>query len=526
MFSSTKEKTNQKQALASSKSKESRYAFAFKVIIWQVLAFLLVEFSLSLAGLGEEEIFKLDPVLGFKHMGNKKVTWRSEGFATSYFNQDGLREPELSLVKPAGTFRVALLGDSLTESLQVPFEQSFAYQIQQRLSKQCSRPVQVINFGTSGYSTAQEYLQLKLQVLNYKPDLVLLCYNSRDCFENWSPPDEVLTNVRPAALHLPGGKLIVDSSPVSGWMRTPRARFLQQVEFLRHYSRLWGLFSAAELDWSMHNDGYKRLLFFLTKPGKAIRQTAAELAGFWKDFSQKSLTADASPFKNWTMLRAFNKTNCENLQAFQSATVGIKHKSSEAVQSANPCAHASSASPGLAETHSLANSAAKTVTGTVVLAKTTPSKKASRSIYHDLVVRTLGSLLASMNATCNASGARFAVVAMPVRSALYAKQGMATAFNDFDYNDELEMLQGVCKEKELSLINVHEPAKALSAQSRDYLFYLVHLTPRGHDFVAEQLAPAVESYVAGATRSSSLDKQRPGSADFQPAQTNPGGQAR
>ena len=102
-----------------------------------------------------------------------------------------------------------------------------------------------------------------------------------------------------------------------------------------------------------------------------------------------------------------------------------------------------------------------------------------------------------MKTSSELSGAKFAVVALPVRSALSAKQGMQTAFLDFDYNDEIKMLEGVCKEKNIPLINVHEKAKALSAEDRDYLFFLVHYTEKGHQFVAKTLTPMLKDYVGG-----------------------------
>ncbi len=160
-------------------------------------------------GLGEQDIYKLDRVIGFKHFPDKRVTWRSEGYSQSYFDSDGMREPGLTIAKPAGVYRVALLGDSMVEGLQVPIDQTFGKLIEPKLSKDTGRNVQVINFANSGYSTVQEYLQLKDKVFKYKPDLVVLGYMSRDMFENWSPPDATLTNVRPVAVHLPGHELVV-----------------------------------------------------------------------------------------------------------------------------------------------------------------------------------------------------------------------------------------------------------------------------------------------------------------------------
>ena len=521
-----------------------------------MLAILFVEVGLFFAGLGEEEIFKLDSQVGFKHMTNKRITWRSEGLGTSYFDAHGLREPNVTLIKPAGTYRIALLGDSLTESLQVPLEQSFSYAMEKGLQEQTHKQIQVLNFGTSGYSTAQEYLQLKNDVLAFKPDLVLLCYNTRDCFENWSPPDEVLTNVRPAALHLPGGKLVVDSSPVALWMKSPRARGLRNFDFFRQHSRLWGLLAAAELDLSMHNETYKRVLFFLTKPGKALRQTGNEINTWIKaklnppavpienastgvPGSQAAVEASTSqdtskPLTTAQNVSTGNKTAIDSATNPSASTVNARTDvaSSEAVvdaattqEKSRPVASAKNASNDSASAGNIASTnsaskvsagasstgsagfqpASKTTAVAKISTKSIPAKNVSPSAtpadpsatYRGLIERTLGSLLSEMKNETAKNGGKFAVVALPVRAALSIRNGMEDKFCNMSYGDELTMLNKVSQPYNIPIIDLQEPAKQLSDQEKDYLFYLVHLTPRGHKFVASQLTPAVERIVAG-----------------------------
>jgi hypothetical protein len=331
----------------------------------------------------------------------------------------------------------------------------------------------------------QEYLQLKKQVLAYKPDLVLLCYNSRDCFENWSPPDEVLTNVRPAALKLPGRALLVDSSAVKQWMRTPRAKFLKQFELLREHSRLWGLFAAAEIDWSMHNETYKQLVFFLTKPGKAIRKTWTDLSGLIHKLG---------------VLRPLDKS-CQDGGAFagslpaRSATNVAARSTSKETDSSNRTAEparcvTSCSAPSKTSTEP-AHSTAITKTATSQSHAQKKPHTPADSNYQNFIEQTMGSLLEEMNKCSSNSGARFAVIALPVRSALSSKKGVLASFNNIDYNDELIMLEFICKEKGIPYFNIHESAKLLSDSSREDLFYLIHLKPQGHDFVAKEIAPHI-----------------------------------
>jgi hypothetical protein len=306
----------------------------------------------------------------------------------------------------------------------------------------------------------------------------------------------VLTNVRPAALHLPGRKLVVDTSPVTQWMKTPRAKFLKQVEFLRQNSRLWGLYSAAELDWSLHSEAYKKLIFFATKPGKAIRQSIGEFNAYTKELMVKfhmsknvAGVPDSVNSKPSSALKTVESVIAK--RPAESVTANAARSTVASTSAARSTVAVADSSAARSETAKSASTVDKHVESTAA--------QPGRLNYQQLIVRTLGSLIAEMKTTSNDNGAQFAIVALPVRSALSVRKGMETAFNDFDFNDEVKMLQGICSEKKVDLINIHEQAKNLSAKDKDELFFLVHLTPEGHSFVAKQLKPFVEPYVrAGA----------------------------
>jgi len=92
-------------------------------------------------------------------------------------NSEGLRDREHPRHKPAGTVRVAVPGDSYAEALQVPLGDAFRAVTGRRLSAREAfggRQLEVINFGVSGYQTAQELVTLRRRVWDYSPDIVLL----------------------------------------------------------------------------------------------------------------------------------------------------------------------------------------------------------------------------------------------------------------------------------------------------------------------------------------------------------------
>jgi hypothetical protein len=103
--------------------------------------------------------------------------YRKEGEAFVRINSDGLRDREHSLKKPGDTIRIAVLGDSYPEAFSVYLEDAF-WSVMERKLQECAafagKNVEVINFGVSGYGTAQELLTLREHVWKYSPDIVML----------------------------------------------------------------------------------------------------------------------------------------------------------------------------------------------------------------------------------------------------------------------------------------------------------------------------------------------------------------
>src|SRR5262249_26814814 len=102
-------------------------------------------------------------------------------------NSAGFRGPEWTVAKPPGTFRIAVLGDSFTEAPQVAYEQTFCSVLEGELAR-CGaltgKKVQVLNFGTDGYGTAQELVTLRRHAWRYSPDLVVLAFFSGNDLRN------------------------------------------------------------------------------------------------------------------------------------------------------------------------------------------------------------------------------------------------------------------------------------------------------------------------------------------------------
>ncbi len=102
---------------------------------------------------------------------------------TGHINSMGWRDRERSVDKPAGTFRIAVLGDSYVEAFQVEQDSTFVARAErafQRVHPPAFDNVEVMNFGRSGMSPTEEFIVLERDVLPCHPDAVLLLFTPQN----------------------------------------------------------------------------------------------------------------------------------------------------------------------------------------------------------------------------------------------------------------------------------------------------------------------------------------------------------
>ncbi len=91
------------------------------------------------------------------------------------YEQRRVHDVEHELDKPEGAYRIAVLGDSYIEALQLPIEEGFAQQLEPFLQRRLKgQRVEVINLRVSGIGPARYYRMLEVKGLRYKPDLVVM----------------------------------------------------------------------------------------------------------------------------------------------------------------------------------------------------------------------------------------------------------------------------------------------------------------------------------------------------------------
>lgn len=219
--------------------------------------------------------YTADALVGWSLRPGAEAWETDEGVAWSRINRHGYRDRERTVPKPANTYRVAVLGDSITEARQVEMEQTFTALAEAELNRQpcCNgRAVEVLNFGIPGHGTSQELLLLRERVWQFSPDLIVLqFYSGNDIFNNHRAVNISTPEKAPYFL-LRNGKLELDES------------FRQGRAFDPFYIKLKGL-GADVLNHS--------LLLQLAYKVNRVRVQRAELARL--DTNSQAVIAPEAP---------------------------------------------------------------------------------------------------------------------------------------------------------------------------------------------------------------------------------------
>lgn len=217
------------------------------------VALLVCEAVLRLSGWTAPIFTEPDSHLGVRLVPNAEGWWREEGATYLKINSAGFRDREHSKSKPAGTFRIAVLGDSYAEARQVSMEATFWSIMEKRLAACANlngKRIEVLNFGVSGYGTAQELIMLRREVWAYSPDLVLLAFSTGNDIRDNSPtlsqdgtrPFFVYRNEQ---LVLDDSALVArDSTLAFRLWRSPPGRVM---EWFRQHSRVVQLINRAQV---------------------------------------------------------------------------------------------------------------------------------------------------------------------------------------------------------------------------------------------------------------------------------------
>ena len=189
-------------------------ALASATVLSTLTACGVAEVGLRLSGFSFPLFSRPDETTGSSTRPGVAGWSTEEGHAYVEINSSGFRDREHTLEKPPDVFRIAVLGDSYTEAMQVQLDATFPAVLERELgacAARGSRRAEVLSFGGSSYGTAQELLVLRRHVWRFAPDLVVLAFYTANDVRNNSralEPDRV----RPFFVRDGSGALRADMS--------------------------------------------------------------------------------------------------------------------------------------------------------------------------------------------------------------------------------------------------------------------------------------------------------------------------
>jgi hypothetical protein len=157
----------------------------FLIIIEIIIVIVAIELILSLVfkshpSLHEDKIIRPDGILGYEHIPGSSLLYDDTLYK---INKQGFRDKEYDPIKGDNTFRILILGDSVTFGIGVNESGTYANILEDILiNNDRGINFEVINAGVMGYSNYQELLLYKTRMSDWNPDLLIIGYVYNDIF--------------------------------------------------------------------------------------------------------------------------------------------------------------------------------------------------------------------------------------------------------------------------------------------------------------------------------------------------------
>lgn len=166
-----------------------------------MLSFVIVELLARTFLPKPENLQKLEASNVYIHENIPNSSYRhiseESGLLQITFNSFGYRDAEFKTEKDPNTIRIAVLGDSFEEAIQVKPTDRWPTILSENLSTALGRPVESYNFGISGYGTDQEWLELKNKIWQFHPNLVILAFSQNDLGDVYKNKLVIVKNGQP-----------------------------------------------------------------------------------------------------------------------------------------------------------------------------------------------------------------------------------------------------------------------------------------------------------------------------------------
>ena len=213
--------------------------FSSIVAFFLICEFILFRFFIPVTDM-PENVF-IDGLI--RHMpGEQGETRRADGVPIPYaINAQGWNSGRESYQRDRrdGVERIAIIGDSYVEALAVPFDQSMAEKLEERLVA-AGRNSEIFRFGISGAPLSQYLYMYEKEIVQYQPDTVIVLLVHNDFLESFlHKPGRYTSSFM--KLVIENGSVIKETIPVSYEQSMASLLYKSAVFRYFHYQKKIGL---------------------------------------------------------------------------------------------------------------------------------------------------------------------------------------------------------------------------------------------------------------------------------------------
>tara|TARA_Y100001958_G_C21240199_1_gene567671 strand:+ start:1688 stop:2731 length:1044 start_codon:yes stop_codon:yes gene_type:complete len=225
------------------------YKQLFRFIFGFLITILILEFFLQIGEINSLTNVKQDKVLGSLLKSNSKFLYFNEGFSLGQVNDYGYYGPSYSKIKGTNIERIALVGDSYVEGVQVFERNHFRNKLENLLNSESSTlKYEILNFGRSGFNLNDAYCYYVNFVKQFNPTVKLIFISPGDLVNRGAVAS------RPYAL-IQNEDIVIDY----GFSKSENFKFKEFTSVFRGKSVILGyMLKTFEL---IRTDNYKSILF-------------------------------------------------------------------------------------------------------------------------------------------------------------------------------------------------------------------------------------------------------------------------
>lgn len=228
----------------------------------------------------------------------------------------GFRDREHVYQKPEDTFRILILGDSITYGQMVEYKDIFPVQLEQKLTATTNKKVEVISMGLMGWNTMEQLQAIETYGIRFQPDLVIIGFSLNDPQVKHNPQaKEVADAERPLVFFTGVDQWLNKHSYFYSFVRFRYNRLLEKLGWKTNY---WNwqrtLYQQGSRGWQDFEYALEQINY-LSRQNKAdVLLVSLFFKTGWESETAEVLNlANRLNIKNLDMMPYFDKFNFDEL---------------------------------------------------------------------------------------------------------------------------------------------------------------------------------------------------------------------